>query len=117
MSPHGLRFDGGRFWVCHRRREYGPFDYEWSRDLGGVELTFRGEKFGEFCSPEEIYADLKGFHLPRTVAEVGSIVAGCIVFGVLNGLDEAERRRMIFEQLAAGGHPRFGESLRDDARE
>lgn len=112
MSPHGLRFDGTRFWVCHRRREYGPFDYEWSRDLGGVELTFCGEKFGEYCSPAEIYADLKVFELPRTVVEVGSIVLGCIVYGVLNGLDGPARREMIQRQLTAGGHARFCEVLR-----
>jgi hypothetical protein len=35
-SAHGLRFDGTQFWVVHRRREFGPFDYEWSRELDGI---------------------------------------------------------------------------------
>ena len=63
-AASGLRFEGTAFWVRHRHREYGPFDYEWSRDLGGVELIYGREKFGEFCSADEIYADLKEFHLP-----------------------------------------------------
>ena len=29
-GTHGIRFEGTRFWVLHRRREFGPFDYEWS---------------------------------------------------------------------------------------
>ena len=36
-GAHGVRFDGTRFWVVHRRREFGPFDYEWSGDLDGIE--------------------------------------------------------------------------------
>lgn len=111
MSRHGLRFENNRFWVRHRRREYGPFDYEWSRDLGGVELTFRGEKFGEYCSAEEIYADLKTFRLPKTVVAVGSIVLGCIIYGVLHGLNEEHRRQLMRQQLAEGGFPRFAESV------
>src|SRR5262245_31833571 len=85
VSPtHGLRFADTCFWVTHRRREYGPFDYEWSKDLNGVELTYAGQKFGEYCSDAEIFADLKEFQLPTSVVEVGSIVIGCIVFGLLN---------------------------------
>ena len=107
MISHGLRFQGNRFWVRHRRRDYGPFDYEWSNDLRGVELTFRGEKFGEYCSPEEIYADLKHALIPRTVSEVGSIVLGCIVFGILNGLDESARWELIERRLTENGFEKF----------
>ena len=45
-APHAIRFDDTRFWVTHRRREYGPFDYQWSTDLHGLEMTYRGVKFG-----------------------------------------------------------------------
>jgi hypothetical protein len=57
-ASHGLRFDGSRFWVMHRRQEYGPFDYQWSSDLRGLEMIYQGEKFGEHCSENQIYADL-----------------------------------------------------------
>ena len=107
MPPHGLRFQDSRFWVRHRREEYGPFDYEWSWDLDGVELTFCGEKFGEYCGPTEIYADLKGFELPPVVASVGSLVLGCIIYGILNGLDEISRRDLIDQQLTSNGYQRF----------
>jgi len=111
MSSHGLRFQETRFWVRHRRREYGPFDYEWSRDLGGMELMFRGEKFGEYCSPAEIYADLKTFRLPKTVAEVGSIVLGCVIYSVLNSLSDEARQELIARQLLEQGYRQFAETL------
>ena len=57
-ASHGLRFDGSRFWVIHRQQEYGPFDYQWSTDLRGLEMIYQGEKFGEHCSENQIYADL-----------------------------------------------------------
>lgn len=107
ISPHGLRFAESRFWVTHRRREYGPFDYEWSKDLRGVELTYRDQKFGEYCSDDEIYADLTEFKLPLSVVEVGSIVIGCIVFALLNGLGQLEFAELLTERLKASGHGRF----------
>ena len=106
-SSHGLCFEGSRFWVIHRRRKYGPFDYEWSKDFHGVELTYAGKKFGEYCSREEIFADLKEFQLPRTVVEVGSIVLGSTVFGILNGMKEDARRKLILDQLETEGYERF----------
>ena len=93
--------------MIHRRRKYGPFDYEWSKDFLGVELMYAGKKFGEYCSREEIFADLKEFQLPRTVVEVGSIVLGSTVFGILDGLSEEARRKLITEQLEAEGYGRF----------
>ena len=98
---------GTRFWVTHRRREYGPFDYEWSKDFCGIELVYSGHKFGEYVSTEEIFADLKEFALPLTVVEVSSIVLGCVIYGVLNGLTEAERARLLVERLTAAGHAKF----------
>jgi len=104
-----LRFEGTRFWVTHRRRSFGPFDYEWSKDFCGVELTYRGRKFGEYCSTDEIFADLKEFELPTTVVEVSSIVLGCVIFGVLNGLNEAERRSLLIERLTSSGYAKFAD--------
>jgi hypothetical protein len=104
-----LRFSGTRFWVTHRRREYGPFDYEWSKDFCGIELVYRGKKFGEYVSAEEIFADLKEFALPTTVVEVSSIVLGCVIYGVLNGLNEAERNQLLIDRLKAAGHEKFSE--------
>lgn len=108
---HGLRFEESRFWVIHRRREYGPFDYEWSKDFYGVELMFEGTKFGEYCSQEELFADLKEFRLPKTVVEVGSIVLGSIIFSILNGLKEDERYRVVCEQLKEKGYERFTQQI------
>ena len=64
-QTHGIVFQGSRFWVTHRRRRYGPFDYEWSKDFAGIELSFAGDKFGEYCGQEEIFADLKTVSLAR----------------------------------------------------
>jgi hypothetical protein len=109
VTTHGVLFEGSRFWVSHRRRDYGPFDYEWSQDFAGVELMYAGTKFGEYCSKEEIFADLKEFRLPATVVEVATIVLGCLVLGVLNGLPEGARRQFICDQLVAGGYERFSQ--------
>jgi len=108
-SSHGVLFQGSRFWVIHRRRDFGPFDYEWSQDFAGVELMYAGKKFGEYCSKDEIFADLKEFRLPATVVDVATIVLGCLVFGVLNGQSEPERRQLIRNQLVAGGYERFAQ--------
>ena len=78
--------------MTHRRRRYGPFDYEWSKDFAGIELTFAGDKFGEYCGKEEIFADLKTYGLPAAVVPVATIVMGCVVYGVLNGLQETRTR-------------------------
>ena len=110
-AASGLRFEGTAFWVRHRHREYGPFDYEWSRDLGGVELVYRREKFGEFCSADEIYADLKEFHLPMRVVEVTSIVCGSIVFGILNGFSSNQKREVISDHLVNNGLNRFADNI------
>ncbi len=112
MSPHGITFDGSRFWVKHRRRDYGPFDYEWSREYDGVELLYQGQKFGELCSLNEIFADLKSFSLPQRVVEVAVITLGAIVYGVLNGLDEAHKRWAIYDHLTRRGLDRFAKQIR-----
>jgi hypothetical protein len=109
LPTHGVLFEASRFWVLHRRRDYGPFDYEWSQDFAGVELMYAGRKFGEYCSKDEIFADLKEFRLPAAVVEVATIVLGSLVFCVLNGVPEPERRQFIGEQLVAGGYQRFAQ--------
>ena len=102
-----IRFEGSRFWVVHRRREYGPFDYEWSSDLYGVELTYRGRKFGEICSEAEIYADLAEFKLPSRVVEVASLVCGCQLYSMLNGLTGDQRHQLLTDRLQEHGCDRF----------
>jgi hypothetical protein len=102
-ASHGLCFDESRFWVIHRRRRYGPFDYEWSADLYGLELTYQGLKFGEICSREEIYADLSEFRLPRRVVQVASLVSGCLLFGMLHGFSPLERIELLEQHLTQHG--------------
>ena len=110
-ATHGIVFQGSRFWVLHRRQRYGPFDYEWSKDFAGIELTFEGDKFGEYCGEEEIFADLKHYGLPDAVVPVAMIVIGCVMYGVLNGLREAERIQMIVNHLAERGLERDRKSV------
>jgi len=106
-DSHAVELDGSRFWVIHRRRKYGPFDYEWSTDFRGVELLYDGTKFGEYCSLEELFADLKPFGLPMSVVSVTSIVMGCVLFGIFHGLKESERRDLVAVRLREHGYGRF----------
>ena len=114
-TQHRLRFDGATFWVTHRNREFGPFDYEWSKDFSGIEFVYRGEKFGEYCSSDEIFADLKKFRLPMRVVEVTSVVMGSILFGVLNGFSEEEKRGYVVDQLEQHGLGNFAKTISDSA--
>jgi hypothetical protein len=107
MPSRGLRFEDTRFWVIHRRREFGPFDYEWSPDLRGVELTYQGTKFGEICSEREIFADLRGFGLPLRVAEVASLTLGCLLYSILRGLTPTERGQFLRDRLTQHGCAEF----------
>jgi hypothetical protein len=106
-DTHGVEFDGSRFWVIHRRKKYGPFDYEWSSDFCGVELLYAGKKFGEYCSIDEVFADLKPFRLPMSVVSVTSIVIGCLLSGILQGIPEPERRQLVSLRLKEHGFGRF----------
>lgn len=108
-ASHGIVFQGSRFWVLYRRRRYGPFDYEWSKDFAGIELMFSGRKFGEYCGKEEIFADLKEFRLPANVVRVATIVMGCLVYSVLNGWRQSERTDLIVKQLSREGLERFAQ--------
>jgi len=80
-----------------------------------VELMYQGVRFGEYCSDEEIFADLKEFSLPMCVVEVASIVLGCIIYGVLRGLGAAERRQMLIEQLCQSGHDQFAVDIESES--
>jgi hypothetical protein len=108
--PHAVHLQGSRFWVTHRRHTYGPFDYEWSPDFCGVALLYNGQKFGEFCTREELYADLKPFSLPMSVVEVTSIVMGCVLVSVMRGLSESERADLLQSRLEEFGYARFWSS-------
>lgn len=100
----------------HRHREYGPFDYEWSRDFCGIELMCCGRKFGEYCSHEEIFADLKPFGLPMRVVEVACVVMGSLVYGLLSGLSAPEKHADLVTRLQNHGLARFAERIeRSDA--
>jgi len=70
-------------------------------------MLYRGEKFGEYCSREELYADLRPFRLPLSVVNVTSIVMGCVLWGVLNGLSESEREHLVQTRLSEFGYERF----------
>jgi len=70
------------WWIVSRGDIWGPFDYQWSTDLRGLELTFWGEKFGEICSADEFFADLAPFHIPISVCRVSAIVAGSLAVSV-----------------------------------
>ena len=104
---HGVQFDGSRFWVIHRRTKYGPFDYEWNPEFCGVELLYDGSKFGEYCGIDELFADLKPFHLPMSVVRVTSIVMGCLLYGIQQGISESERRELVSDRLKEHGFARF----------
>lgn len=106
-AAHGLRFDGTQFWVVHRRREFGPFDYEWSREFDGIELWYGGRKFGEICSEDEIFADLAEFKLPLRVVEVASVVFGSTLRSILAGDSARERRLSLIRLLTEHGCEQF----------
>ena len=87
--------------------EYGPFDYEWSQDFCGVELLYRGQKFGEVCGEQEIFADLKEFHLPMTVVKVASVVFGSLLHHLRGGLNPRQREVHLSYVLDAHGCGEF----------
>ncbi len=107
LPRQGIRVEGTRFWVIHRRREFGPFDYEWSHDLRGLALLYQGQKFGEICSDEELFADLEEFRLPMRVVEVATLTLGCLLYGILSGLGPAQRRDLLAAHLAEHGYGEF----------
>ncbi|MDA1013644.1 MAG: hypothetical protein O3A00_04220 [Planctomycetota bacterium] len=109
---HGISFEGNKFWVIHRTRAFGPFDYEWSADFLGMEMTYQGDKFGEFCSTDEYFADLKPFRIPLQVSKVGTLVLGLVMQGLLSGLTVEERDRQVQQELVSRGFGQFARIMR-----
>ena len=110
-TTHGVRFAETAFFVIHRRREYGPFDYEWAVDLGSLDLTYRGSKYGEFMSPAQMCIDLSEFRLPQRVVQVAMIVTGCVLSAIRSGHGVKLRNRRILSLLRAAGCARFAEGF------
>ena len=106
---HGIQFEGSKFWVIHRTQTFGPFDYEWSQDFLGMEMTYCGDKFGEFCSVDEFFADLKPYGLPIRVSEVATLVMILVIRGVLDGATSIERDLQLRQHLATRGWSMFAE--------
>ncbi len=107
METHGIIFEGTGFHVRHRRKNYGLFDYQWSRDLAGIELLYQGEKFGELCSAESIYADLCEYKLPTSVVHVASLTLGVIIQCFTAGEPYDDRIIRIGATLCKHGFQRF----------
>lgn len=103
----GIKLNGSTFWVVHRSQSYGPFDYEWSPDFRGVEFHYQGHKFGEYCSVDEVHADLKDFRLPQRVYEVASVSIGTILKSILDGVAETNRAALLSQQLTDMGFEQF----------
>lgn len=72
-----------------------------------MEFTYRDQKFGEYCSADEIFADLKQFALPMRVVEVACLTMGIVLYGVLNGLPETLWKGLLRERLDESGFERF----------
>ena len=83
--------DDDRFWVVSRNELFGPFVYQWSGDLYGIEFTYQGIKFSEVCSDEEFFADLNPFGISITVCRVVALIAGTIAVGIRAGTSVDER--------------------------
>lgn len=75
--------------------------------MAGIELLYGRTKFGEYCSSEEISADLREFELPMRVVEVSSIVCGAIILGLLSGFDARSKKQIVEQQLNERGLERF----------
>lgn len=99
--------DETAFWVATRGRCFGPFDYQWSADLRGVELTYQGIKFGEICGPEELFADLTEFKLPMSVCRVAVITAGTLAAGISAGHCVEQRVKTLLDSLSSFGYGRY----------
>lgn len=102
-----ILLDKTAYWIASRGRCYGPFDYQWSHDLRGIELTYQGKKFGEICSKEELFADLAEFQLPISICEVATLTAGTLALGISQGNCTDMRVSSLVESLNEHGFGRF----------
>lgn len=82
-----------------RRRAYGPFDYQWSHDLRGIEFTSQSEKFAEVCSCDEFYADLRPWALPLAVCRAAAVTAAMIARSIPVGLTDQQRAASLADLL------------------
>jgi hypothetical protein len=64
-----------------------------------MELLYQGTKFGEVCSANELFADLREFRLPMRVVEVASVVLGCLIIGISSGFSESEKAVLLRKTL------------------
>ncbi len=90
-APNEIILDDDTFWIVSRQKLFGPFAYQWSGDLYGIEFTYRGEKYGEVCSDDEFCADLKPYGLPISVSRVAALTAGALAYGIRSGTSIDER--------------------------
>lgn len=95
------------FWIVARGASFGPFDYQWSLDLHGLELMYRGQKFGEICSADSLFADLTEFRLPMSVCRVAVITLGVIVGGLSSGDCPDLQASKLMSALEQFGYSRF----------
>ena len=58
-----------------------------------------GDRVGEYCSDDEISADLKEFKLPMRVVEVTAVVCGSIIFGIIHGFSQSEKKAILLKNL------------------
>lgn len=77
-----------------------------------MEMTYKGDKFGEFCSSNEFFADLKPFRIPLQVCEVGTLVLGLVMQGLLSGLTATERDSQVEQELVSRGFGQFARIVR-----
>lgn len=112
LPDYGILFDETRFWIVHRKSMHGPFDYQWSHDLDGIEMTYQGEKFGECCSEDELFADLKTFRLPLKVSKVATVVIGSTILGIFEGMNAAEKEALMRKELNRAGFDEYAAGLK-----
>ena len=111
--PNEIILNDDKFWIVSRNALFGPFDYQWSGDLYGIEFNYQGQKFGEVCSDEEFFADLKPFGLPISVARVAALTAGVIAVGIRSGTSLDERVSHLIALLQQFDLQRF--SIRESS--
>ena len=77
----------------------------------GIEFLYCRKKFGEYCSDEEISADLKEFQLPMRVVEVTAVVCGSIIFGIIHGFSQAEKKAILLKNLQQSDLAHFASNI------
>ena len=107
VAENEILLNEDQIWVTFRGTKFGPFGYQWSNDLHGMEFLYQGCKFGEVCSDEEIFADLQPFGLPLSVCQVATLTVGTIIEGIRAGSCVDERVSRLISLLVKFGLDRF----------